>query len=53
MADTNPGQTAKLQLDGETREMVSENEPKKRIQKRAKKAARDVPKSTPTPTDTV
>ena len=31
--------TAKLQLDGETGEMVSKNELKKRMQKRAKKAA--------------
>ncbi|KAK4117612.1 glutaminyl-tRNA synthetase [Canariomyces notabilis] len=39
MADTNTEQTTKLQLDEETGEMVSKNELKKRMQKRAKKAA--------------
>ncbi|KAK4042961.1 hypothetical protein C8A01DRAFT_44031 [Parachaetomium inaequale] len=39
MADAVAEQTAKLQLDDETGEMVSKNELKKRTQKRAKKAA--------------
>jgi glutaminyl-tRNA synthetase len=39
MADAISEQTAKLQLDDETGEMVSKNELKKRMQKRAKKAA--------------
>jgi glutaminyl-tRNA synthetase len=39
MADAITEQTAKLQLDEETGEMVSKNELKKRLQKRAKKAA--------------
>lgn len=39
MADAIAEQTAKLQLDEETGEMVSKNELKKRMQKRAKKAA--------------
>jgi glutaminyl-tRNA synthetase len=39
MADTITESTAKLQLDEETGEMVSKNEPKKRLQKRARKAA--------------
>lgn len=39
MAEAITEQTAKLQLDEETGEMVSKNELKRRIQKRAKKAA--------------
>ncbi|KAE9371090.1 glutaminyl-tRNA synthetase-like protein [Stipitochalara longipes BDJ] len=39
MADTLPENTAKLQLDEETGEMVSKGELKKRLAKRAKKAA--------------
>lgn len=39
MADTIAEKTAKLQLDEETGEMVSKNELKKRMQKRARKAA--------------
>lgn len=39
MEDAISEQTAKLQLDEETWEMVSKNELKKRMQKRAKKAA--------------
>ena len=39
MPDAIAEQTAKLQLDEETGEMVSKNELKKRAQKRAKKAA--------------
>ena len=39
MADTLAENTAKLQLDEETGEMVSKGELKKRLQKRAKKAA--------------
>ena len=39
MADMITESTAKLQLDEETGEMVSKNELKKRLQKRAKKAA--------------
>ncbi|SPQ23776.1 a900eebf-6572-4ee1-9d9a-6aace5805f34 [Thermothielavioides terrestris] len=39
MADAIAEQTAKLQLDGVTGEMVSKNELKRRLQKRAKKAA--------------
>lgn len=39
MADAIVGGTAKLQLDEETGEMVSKSELKKRMQKRAKKAA--------------
>ncbi|ROW03033.1 hypothetical protein VMCG_05699 [Cytospora schulzeri] len=38
MAEDSAEQTAKLQLDEETGEMVSKNELKKRMQKRAKKA---------------
>lgn len=39
MADTVTDQLAKLQLDEETGELVSKNELKRRLQKRAKKAA--------------
>ncbi len=39
MVDNMTEQTAKLHLDEETGEMVSKNELKKRLQKRAKKAA--------------
>ena len=40
MVDTLPEATAKLQLDEETGEMVSKSELKKRLQKRARKAAK-------------
>jgi len=40
MTDAVLGATAKLQLDEETGEMVSKNELKKRLQKRARKAAK-------------
>ena len=43
MAEAITEGTAKLQLDEETGEMVSKNELKKRMQKRAKKAATAAP----------
>ena len=50
MADVVAEQTAKLQLDEETGEMVSKNELKRRLQKRAKKAAAASRDVTPAPT---
>lgn len=49
MAESIAKQIAKLQLDEETGDMVSKNELKKRMQKRAKKAASRNSRSTPTP----
>ncbi|KAK2616247.1 Glutaminyl-tRNA synthetase [Conoideocrella luteorostrata] len=49
MADAIAESTAKLQLDKETGEMVSKNELKKRLQKRAKKAAALLRNSRPMP----
>lgn len=50
MADAITEATAKLQLDPETGEMVSKGELKKRLQKRAKKAAKaNAPKPVATP----
>jgi len=50
MAEVIAESTAKLQLDEETGEMVSKNELKKRMQKRARKAASMLRNSQQTPT---
>jgi glutaminyl-tRNA synthetase len=53
MADAITDGAAKLQLDEETGEMVSKGELKKRMAKRAKKAAQAAHKATAPPKDTV
>jgi glutaminyl-tRNA synthetase len=53
MADAITENTAKLQLDEETGEMVSKGELKKRMQKRAKKAAQAKSKENAPPADSV
>ena len=52
MADAITESTAKLQLDEETGEMVSKNELKKRLAKRAKKAKSEASKAAAPPKDT-
>lgn len=52
MADAVTEATAKLQLDEETGEMVSKNELKKRLAKRAKKAKAEASKAAAPPKNT-